>query len=302
MLGPVNWVWVVRRGEWEDLVMATNAVVARRRLAQGLRRYRQRAGLTIEDLARHLECSVAKVSRMETGISGIRVQDLTAIVNWIQVTDAERRDLEELVRRARGREWWQEFGDLVPAGAGTFYGLEDGASTIRLHGTSLVPGLLQTRGYAGALLGSMNGTDPDVHARRVALRMRRGRVLERSSPPRLTAVLDQAVLYREIGGPEVMADQWRHLLDRAAGAGVVVRVVPFAAPPHPADGLTFTIFDFDHPDLTAVVYAEQLSRNTFIEEPREVGVYEAALARAEGAALPADESLELIDARLRALG
>jgi len=134
-----------------DADRATNAVLARRRLAQGLRRYRQRAGLSMEDLARGLECAAAEVSRMETGISGIRIQDLTAITHLIDFDESERRDLEELVRRARGREWWQEFTDVVPPGSGTFFGLEDGAVTIEIHATSLIPGLLQTADYARAL-------------------------------------------------------------------------------------------------------------------------------------------------------
>ena len=281
--------------------MATNAVVARRRLAQGVRRYRQRAGLTLEELARGLECSTAKVSRMETGISGIRIQDLSAILGLVQVDDAERRDLEGLVRRARSREWWQEYADLFAPGSGVFFGLEDGATSIRVHCTSLIPGLLQTPGYAGALFGTANDEGAEVAARRLALRLRRQRLLDRDQPPALTVLMDEGVFYRVIGGREVMAGQWEHILRRMESSGVVVRMIPFVAPAHGAEGVAFTVFDFDDQDLAPVVYAEQLSEIQFVEEPADVKVYLEALGSAERAAASPDASRELMAARVREL-
>jgi transcriptional regulator with XRE-family HTH domain len=251
--------------------MATNAVIARRRLAQGLRRYRQRAGMTIEDLARELDCSVAKISRLETGISGVRLPDLRMIADAVGLDGADRVDLEDLVRRARAREWWQEYLDLVPEGAATFLGLEDGAAAIRMHHTSLVPGLLQTAGYTQALF--VGGLD--------------------EAP-------DQRELRREIGGAEVMADQWEQLL-AYGDRGVEVRVIPFTAPAHPAEGVSFTVFGFDHVDLSPIVYAEQLSRNAIIDEPDEVKVYLDALTGAEAATLCFEESRDLIAARVAEL-
>jgi transcriptional regulator with XRE-family HTH domain len=279
--------------------MATNAVVARRRLALELRRSRLRTGLTIEDVAAKLECSPAKISRMETGVSGVRMADLRAIADVVELGPAEVAELAELVRATRNRQWWQEFADVVPPGSGTFYGLEDGASRIRLHSTSLIPGVLQTPGYARALFTSAEGIAPDLVERRLALRLRRQRALDRADPPRLTVVLDEAVLCRRIGGREVMAEQWEHILHRASTAGVVVRVVPFTAEVHAAEGVGFTVFHFDDQDLTPVVYAEQLSRNAFVEDPDEVAVYVEALDAAERAAAPAEASRELIVARAR---
>ncbi|WP_322756206.1 helix-turn-helix transcriptional regulator [Frankia sp. Cas3] len=274
--------------------MATNAVLARRRLAQGLRRYRQRAGLTIEDLARELECSGAKVSRMETGIAGIRLHDVPPIARVLELDDAELAELTELTRRARGKEWWHEFTDVVPPDSATFYGLEDGAASVRLHTTSLIPGLLQTADYARALLGAAHDATRAVWERRLELRLRRQRILDRENPPALTVLLDEAVLHREIGGPDVTAGQWRHVLHRVETAGVRVRVIPFRAPVHEAEGVTFTIFEFDHEDVTSVVYAEQPVQNLFVDDPEAVGVYAAALAAAESAATSIEDSLAMI--------
>jgi transcriptional regulator with XRE-family HTH domain len=274
-----------------------NAVLARRRLAQGLRRYRLQAGKTIEDVARGLECSGAKVSRMETGIAGIRLHDLVPIARVLGLGDREVAELTGLARRARVKEWWHEFTDVVPPDSATFYGLEDGAASIRLHTTSLVPGLLQTTEYADAVLGAAGDITPDLAGRRLALRQRRQRVLDREDRPALSVLFDEAVLHRGIGGPEVVAGQWRHVLDRVENAGVRVRVIPFDAAVHEAEGVNFTVFAFDHEDLTPVVYAELPVQNLFVDDPEPVAVYAATMDAAEGVAASAEESLALIAAR-----
>src|SRR5438128_12483417 len=104
--------------------------VGRRRLALDLRRRRIAAGATIDDIARHLECSPAKVSRMETGVVGVRLQDMRAVADFYGLPARERDELLGLVRQARARGWWHAFADVVPPGSGTFYGLEDGCATI----------------------------------------------------------------------------------------------------------------------------------------------------------------------------
>ncbi|KPM50971.1 XRE family transcriptional regulator [Frankia sp. R43] len=283
--------------------MATNAVVARRRLALSLRERRLRAGLTLEEMARRMECSPAKISRMETGRTGVRVADLRMIADVLGLGPADHEAMIELVRQARGREWWHEFADIVPEGSATLFGLEDGAPAISQHSTSIVPGLLQTPEYARALISSVEGITADLVERRLALRLRRQHLLDRPQPPRLDIVLDEAVLCRVIGGAEVMAGQCRHLLARAAAPHVVVRVVPFDAATHAAEGVGFIIFEFDGEEdvMTPVVFAEQLSRSTLIDDPDEAGGYQTALAGARSAALTPERSLELIAARAAGL-
>lgn len=281
--------------------MATNAVVARRRLASGLRRHRLQAGLTIEELARAMECSPAKISRMETGVTGVRVQDLKMIAPLIGLEPADQEAMTDLVRQARNREWWHEYTDVAPPDSGTFFGLEDGAPVIRHRSTSLVLGLLQTPAYARALISSVEGIAPDLVERRLALRLRRQRVLDRPRPTRLTTVLDEAVLSRMIGGPAVMAEQCLHLLQQAEAAHVTIQIVPFDAETHAAEGVGFTVFEFDDDVVTPIVFTEQLSRSTFVDDPEEVAVYRAALAGAQRVALTPDHSLELIAARAAAL-
>lgn len=279
--------------------MLTNPVIARRCLALSLGRYRQRAGLTAQELARGMECSAAKISRMEAGIVGVRKEDVEAFALVVDVLADERVSMIEMVRAARQRGWWwEDFADAVPPGSSTFYGLEDGATSIDQHATSLVPGLLQTPDYAKALIGSVQGVSPELAERRLTLRMRRQQILDRAEPPQLTVLLDEAVLFREIGDRNVMIGQWRYLLRRAATSNVVIRVVPFRAAVHPAEGVGFMVLGFDE-IMTPVVYAEQPSRNIFIDDPPEVEVYLDALAGAERAAATPDQSLARIEARIR---
>ncbi|MBL7487285.1 helix-turn-helix domain-containing protein [Frankia sp. AgB1.9] len=280
---------------------ATNAVIARRRLAQRLRRYRQRSGLTVEDVARALVCSPSKISRMETAVSGIRVVDLAALAPVLGMVEDEKLGLDVLVRQARVREWWQEYTDVVPAGSGQFFGLEDGAAHIRTHNTSLIPGLLQTADYARALFSTRDAVADERAERMIALRLRRQRLLDGLEPTRLTVLFDEAVLRRVIGGKAVMSEQWKQILRRIDESGVITRVIPHDADVHPADGLAFTLFEFDDEDLPPVVFAELLEEMTFIDDPHGVARYAKALAGAEGAAASAADSRQLIVDRIAEL-
>ena len=271
--------------------------VGRRHLAMDLRRLRASSGRTIDDVAAHLECSAAKVSRMETGIVRVGLSDLRAVLELYGVVGTEREALLALGRQSRQRGWWQEFADVVPPGSETFYGLEDGAATIGLHSTSLVPGLLQTPDYTAALVGSVPGVPEAVSRRRAELRRRRQELLARDQPPELTVVLDEAVLRREVGGSAVLAGQIAHLRAMAAHPHVHLQVLPFSAGAHPAAGVSFTVFGFTDPDETPVVFREQLDANSFLDRPDQVAFYTDALGAACRAATDADESSALLAAR-----
>ncbi len=271
--------------------------LGRRQLAHDLRRLRAGSGRTIDDVARHLECSAAKVSRMETGAVRVGLADLRAVLELYGVAGAERDTLFALARQSRLRGWWHEFADVVPPGSETFYGLEHAAATIGQHSTSLVPGLLQTADYARALVGSVPGVSESVRERRVELRLRRQQLLARARPPELTVLLDEAVLRREIGGPAVMADQLAQLQAVARRPHVRLQVVPFAAGAHPAAGVSFTVFGFPDAGETPVVFREQLDANSFLDRPDDVAGYATALERAARVAADPERSQELLAAR-----
>ena len=282
--------------------MTSGPVADRRRLAADLRRYRSASGRTVEDVARYLECSPAKVSRMETGVVKVGVQDLRALLELYDIDGAARDALFARARESRQRGWWHEFADVVPPGSARFYGLEDAAVTIAQHCASLVPGLLQTRRYAEALIGSVPGVDAPLAEQRVALRMRRQQLLDRDAPPRLHVVLDEAVLCRRVGGPAVLAEQLRHLLAVAQRPAVTMQVVEFDAATHPAVGVSFTVFGLDGAtDADQVVFREQLDANSFVEHPDQVAIYTVALAEAARAAASPGRSHEIVREHLARL-
>lgn len=272
-------------------------MVGRRLLAADLRRHRLASGRTIEEVAAHLECSPAKVSRMETGVVKVGPQDLRAVLELYGVDGVARDALFDLVRQARTRGWWEAYADVVPPGSARFYGLEDGAELIAQHVTSLVPGLLQTEGYARALIGSVPGLAPGVADRRVELRQRRAGLLDRADPPRLDVLLDEAVLRRGVGGRAVFVGQLRHLLDIADRPTIDLRVIEFDAAVHPAVGITFTVFGFAG-DASGVVFREQLDANGFLDEPVAVAGYRKSFAAAAAVAAGPDRTRDLLAARL----
>jgi transcriptional regulator with XRE-family HTH domain len=271
--------------------------VERRRLALELRRLRTEAGKTIYDVADRLECSAGKVSRIEMGVVGARIQDVREMLDLYDVRGEQRDQLLDLVRRSRRRAWWQDFAGVVPPESAKLYGLEAGAATIDDHAIGLVPGLLQTEGYARALIGSPSDVKQEHVDRRIELRRRRQELLDRNDPPEIRFVVHQAAIDALVGGPAVMAEQLRHLAEIAERPNVTLRVVRTDSGAYAAAGVPFTAFGFAHEADPKIVFLEQLTRNTFIEDAGEVDVYTKAFDSALEVAETPDRSVELIRRR-----
>lgn len=266
--------------------------VGRRRLAVELRRLRVAAGLTIQDVARTMECSVGKVSRVETGLVTARLQDVRELLDLYAVPEPERGVLLDLVRQSRKKAWWHAYADVVPPESAKFYGLEDGATTIREYGAVLVPGLLQTEAYADALMSATQDADPHVRQRRLELRMRRQELLTREQPPAIEVILHEPVLLNTMTGTDVTAAQLTRLVELARQPHISVRVLPMAAGPHEAAGVPFTIFGFA--EDPSIAYHEQPTRNTLIDQPDEIAWYERAFAQATRLALSRKHSIDVM--------
>ena len=268
--------------------------VERRRLALELRRLRTEAGKTIYDVADRLECSAGKVSRIEMGVVGARIQDVREMLDLYDVRGEHREQLLDLVRRSRRRAWWQDYTNVVPPESAKLYGLEAGAATIDEHKVALVPGLLQTEAYARAVIASPPDEKPDNVERRIELRRRRQELLDRADPPAIRFALHQSVVEAQIGSPAVMAEQLRRLADVAGRPNVTIRVIRADSGAYAAVGVSFTMFGFAHEADPKVVFLEQLTRNTFIEDLAEVDTYTRAFESALEIAESAQRSRELI--------
>ena len=186
--------------------------VGRRRLRTVLRRAREAAGLTQEQVAAAMDWSLSKLIRIEAGTVSISTNDVKALSQHYHLDDPQQvRDLVELARLSRRRPWWAAYRDAVPASFAAFIGLEAEADGLQFFQAVGMPGLLQTERYARAIVAaspsSTSGADSDK-ALTVELRLRRQReVLGRAVPPRIEAVLDEAALRRQLGGRACLRGQ-----------------------------------------------------------------------------------------------
>jgi transcriptional regulator with XRE-family HTH domain len=261
----------------------------RRRLAAELHRLRAASRLTLEEVADHLECSPAKVSRIENGQVAVRIQDARELLELYDVDETRREPLLQMVRQARGKGWWSDYGDLLDEGGQTLLSLEDEASAILVYETNLIAALLQTRRYAWELISSRYDSRLDLVQRAVDLRMARQHILDRPNAPQLDIVLDEASLRRAVSSRDVMHEQYELLTDAATRPNITLRVLLFGAGAHQAMGFPFQIFEFvdDDPHLVSV---ELLSRREILESAEEVGRYRAAFNQIHERALPPGES------------
>jgi transcriptional regulator with XRE-family HTH domain len=276
-------------------------LMRRRRLAAELHRLRAASHLTLEEVADHLECSPAKVSRIENGQVAVRIQDARELLELYDVDEMQCELLLQMVRQARGKGWWSGYADLLDEGGQTLLSLEDEASAILIYETNLIAALLQTRRYAWELVSSRHDSRLDLVQRTVDLRMARQHVLDRPHAPWLNVVLDEASLRRVVSSRDVMREQYELLADTAARPNISLRVLLFGAGAHQAMGFPFQIFEFadDDPHLVSV---ELLSRQEILESAEEVGRYRAAFNQVHERALPPEESRNFLDNLVKEYG
>lgn len=266
-------------------------VVRGRRLAAILRRLRADSGRTVEEVAVHLECSAAKVSRIENGLVGVRIQDARELLDLYDVTGGRREEILELVRQARGRGWWFPYADVLTEGFDQVLAYEDEAVSVWRLEARLVPGILQTEDYAAALLNARRDTPIDVVERRLELRMLRRQILTRPDPVELRVVLDEAVLLRRVGSAAVMDGQYRQLIAATGAANVALRILPLAGETHPAIGFSFTVFGFSDPADPRIVFEEAFDRTVLHERVEQTARYITGFEQAWSRAWSETESL-----------
>jgi transcriptional regulator with XRE-family HTH domain len=268
--------------------------VRRRRLAARLRELRENAELTIDEVGERLECSASKISRIETGHVGVTPRDVRDMLEVYGVGDDEREALVQLAREARKKGWWHAYNEVF---TGSFVGLESDASFLHTHQGLLVPGLLQTEAYTRAVIRAIR---PDSAETDVELRVR-GRVnrqkliTEEQNPPEYWAVLDEAVLCRTVGGPEVMREQLKKLVELASLPHVTLQVVPFSAGAHAGMEAPFLILGFPEQADPDVVYVENTTSGVYLEQPEDVHRYTLMFDHLRAAALKPDDTVDLVD-------
>jgi transcriptional regulator with XRE-family HTH domain len=287
--------------------MQHGPAVRRRKLGVELRALRTGAGLTSGEAARMVGWHQSKVSRIETGASGVKPADVRLLLDTYGVQDAQLRELLLVLAGADeggGRHnWWHAYRGVLPPTYRDFISLESQASAMRTLETSVVPGLLQTPEYARAvtraavsgLADEADDADERLDAL-VAVRLARQEVLHADPPLELSAVLDEAVLRREIGGPEVMARQLRRLVEAARLPQVRLQVLPFSAGEHIGITGPFVIFSFSSTSDLDVVVLDHLTSSLYLERKEDLQAYTEAFNALRIHALSPEESMDCIAA------
>ncbi|MFJ5774876.1 Scr1 family TA system antitoxin-like transcriptional regulator [Streptomyces sp. NPDC093094] len=242
-----------------------------------LRRKREEAGLTQKELGRIVFCTGSLVGQIETALK-VPQREFAERVDAALLTDGFFSRLVGLVLRSQLPSWFQPFAEM-----------EARADYISTYQCQLVYGLLQTESYARAVLSVDHSERLD---QMVAARLERQRILQREQPPVLWAVLDEAVLHRQIGGPQVMREQLAHLIDLFGRPWLELQVLPFSTGEHTGMMGSFTLMRFDdHPDLH---YSENYDAGHMTANPTVIRGRSVGYARLQAEALSPRESAALI--------
>ncbi|MBV9140699.1 MAG: helix-turn-helix domain-containing protein [Pseudonocardiales bacterium] len=272
-------------------------------VAATLRRMREEAGLSREQAAEVLHCTTSKIGDLETGRSGVKPLELAALLDRYGISGDEREDLIEFARtsqtrRPRGGHWV-----TIPVSHRRFFDLERQATSAIFYSAEVIHGMLQTEGYAQALLRWSGLHEPQVVERLLKLRLGRSVVLNRTDRPplRLWCILGEAALRSGVGGAAVMREQLEHLITMAElQENVVVQVLPLGSGAHALMGLTVTLCDFP-PPAPRMLFFDGYGACVFQERKDEVfdATHTMDLLRAK--ALGHEESTEFIHAIIREL-
>ncbi len=268
--------------------MAGEPPVRRRLVGGALRRYRENVGYALDDAAKVLECDRSKVSRIETGQRGIRPKELRELLTEYGVPESEQAALAGLARRGGQRGWWDQYADVLPEPFVDYIVMESAAAEIMTYEAQFVPGLLQTPDYARAIAAAEPGYRDGRADREAAAKASRQEVVL-GGDGRLSVVMGEAALRQQVGGPDVMAAQIRHLVALARDyPNVTLQVLPFSAGAHAVAGSgSLAILRFPGAPSLGVVYLEALCGGVYLESQADVASYIRAFALLRASALTA---------------
>lgn len=275
----------------------------KKRLGTFLREVRQRVGKTMDEAADHLKAKHPTVSRYETGevlpvwstvhmllaFYGATGEDLAQAARLFE----DAKDEPRSVRLTAGAS--KAFRKLVNA--------ERDAVRERALAPFVIPGLLQTKRYAQALFEAGRALhDPEMRPdSAVATRMERQKPLEGPDPMALHALIDEAAIRREIGGPEVLREQLDHLLAVAERPNITLQVIPYTAGGYGTMNGSITIVDYPEPDTTPGVYLEYPAGGAWVDNADDLQRFTTTFDHATARALSPADTTHLIHQQLKAL-
>jgi transcriptional regulator with XRE-family HTH domain len=283
--------------------MSTRPVppVRLRRLATRLRHLREHAGLSQEQLARATRVNRSTVIAIEHAQQRPQARTLIALLDHLQATDDEAKDLLALLSDTTENAWLRPLRGRLPETYGAFIDLESEATRILWYEPLLIPGLLQTADYARAHAreGLPESTSAQIEARVTARLQRQHAFAERGA--QLSAVITESALRYQVGGPEVLHDQLARLLETATEPNITLQLLPFNQGAHPSMTAAFGILDdFAHGD-PPLVYQESTGGDLFLEDPADLEAFRQTHERLQTRALRPSQTAELITQAIQLL-
>jgi transcriptional regulator with XRE-family HTH domain len=274
-----------------------NPTVPRRELGVRLRALRTERGMTVEQVARELLCSPSKISRLETGHRGASARDIRDLSQVYGLDGEEQQYLTDLAAEGKLEAWWGSLDVTF----NTYVGLEAAADSIKDFGLGLIPGLLQTREYAEAIMRAFvpHHSEEAIEVRVGARLRRQQQVLYEANTRDFHAILEEAVLRRVVGSPQVMRAQLQQLVNVSELPGVSVQVIRFEAGALPVANNKFIILGFARTDLKDVVFVEGLTGDLYLDEAEDVRIYGAAFRELQRLAQPASQTRSILMSLLR---
>lgn len=267
----------------------------RRRLAAALRQMREARHLSCAEAGKAAGWSESKISRIETGRVRTRQPDLERLLDLYEVRGDTRAALLALGRQATHRGWWHSYADALPAWFEDYVGLEDGAKSLFTYQNQLVHGLMQTEEYAAAVIRTAQpGAGADEVERQLAARATRQALLTASNPLQVWAVLDEAVLRRQVGGSAAMQAQLNRIREIGTLPNVTLQVLTFDAGAHASMGTSFELLQFPEAGDTAIVYIEDHTSSQYLETTADIERYTLVFDHLRASALSPERSSEFI--------
>jgi len=284
--------------------MSGKPTIERVQVAAMLRSMREEAGITREQSAQALGCTTSKIGDLETGRSAPKVAELDRLLDLYRVAGAERSELLEFARASRRRKPRSKYAAVVvPHGQRRVADLEAQALASTFFSGELVPGILQTEGYAETTLCWANANSEAEVQRLLELRMGRKAALTRTDRESLRywCILGEAALRTNVGGPAVMREQIAHLVEtNRTRENVVIQILPLGAGTHALLGETVTLYRFP-PPASAILRFDMHSRDTLSDREADVALAAHHLDLVRAMALGREESTRFMESVLREL-
>jgi transcriptional regulator with XRE-family HTH domain len=273
----------------------TGRSVRQRRAAAELKRLRELALLTADEVAQQIGWSASKVSRVENARIRLRPDDVERLLGLYEVGAEQRETLISLVEEDGDKKWWDAYADILSPDMLTLISFEAEASTALNYEPMVIPGLLQTKAYARRVIHmwrSITSVPPPELERRLEVRLNRQRVISSTDPLKLSVIIDEAVLRRQIDERAVMREQLHHLVDASELPNVRLQILRLS-------GLHVTsagpIMSLRIPDFGDVVYLEDFTDgHLYIDDAAVIYQHALVFEKLSQASLDPDESRQLI--------